>query len=172
MSKTDEACPTLPVPETRSTNSSNIPQLNIDLPCEDKSPDKRDIHNSSARSRMSTRDGDMSGHPDATSSHSKMSTNDNRFSSTGKHCNMGAGDVASQTSRDAAVNADKLLHSYSKTSPRNKGKELLEQCDDRAAVRNPITGLGLGEDGVGGIKPKKPKDRRGLKGGVIILFFL
>ncbi|XP_053966849.1 microtubule-associated protein Jupiter-like [Anastrepha ludens] len=171
MSKPDEACPPQTIPESSSIPASNTPQLSIDLPCEDKSHGKHDVNDLSVRSRMTTNEGDsarsrMSEHPEVTS-RSKVSIMDHtqtRFNASPKHSHMGAGDVASQTRRETGVNSDRP-YSGSKVSPsRSKRKEVLEVCDNRAppvpTPRNPITGLGLGEDGVGGIKPKKPKDRR------------
>ncbi|XP_017474006.1 PREDICTED: microtubule-associated protein Jupiter-like [Rhagoletis zephyria] len=112
----------------------------------------------------------MSEHPVA-AARSIASTADHtqRFSSSAKHSNMGAGDVGSQTRRDAGINSNNPKSFSKMTPPSSKRIEVLEVCDNRAppapTPRNPITGLGLGEDGVGGIKPKKPKDRRGLRGG-------
>ncbi|XP_020718055.1 microtubule-associated protein Jupiter isoform X1 [Ceratitis capitata] len=174
MSKPDEACPPLPIPESSSTPASNTPQLSIDLPCESsKSIEKTDNKDLSARSRFTERDAfsarsKMSEISETTTLHSKVSTAEptqHRFNSTAKHSNLGAGDVASQTRRDAGVHTDNP-HSFSKlTTPSKEVRNVvLESCDNRAppvpTPRNPITGLGLGEDGVGGIKPKKPKDRR------------
>ncbi|XP_029404985.2 microtubule-associated protein Jupiter isoform X2 [Bactrocera dorsalis] len=171
MSKTDEACPPLPVPESSSPPNSNTPQLSIDLPCEPKASEQTDSSDLSARSRVTVKDtnlsarSELSEHPQATS-RSKVPTTDHaqRFSSASKHSNMGAGDVASQTRREIGTNSDNP-HSFTKTQPGKEGRqEVLEPCDNRVppapTPRNPITGLGLGEDGVGGIKPKKPKDRR------------
>ncbi|XP_054089233.1 microtubule-associated protein Jupiter isoform X1 [Zeugodacus cucurbitae] len=169
MSKVDEACPPLPVPESSSPPSSNTPQLSIDLPCDTKAADNGEL---SARSHITVKDANLSARsklseqPQATS-RSKAPTTDHtptRFSSASKHSHMGAGDVASQTRRDTGTNSDNT-YSFAKMQPAKEVRhEVLESCDNRAppapTPRNPITGLGLGEDGVGGIKPKKPKDRR------------
>lgn len=175
QTEADEACPPLRVPESSSPPSSNTPQLSIDLPCETKVSEQTDSSDLSARSRVTVKDTNLSArsklseYPQATS-RSKVPTTDHaltRFSSASKHSNMGAGDVASQTRREIGTNSDNP-HSFAKMQPGKEGRqEVLEQCDNRTppapTPRNPITGLGLGEDGVGGIKPKKPKDRRGLR---------
>lgn len=180
QTEADEACPPLRVPESSSPPSSNTPQLSIDLPCETKASEQTDSSDLSARSRVTVKDTNLSArsklseYPQATS-RSKVPTTDHaltRFSSASKHSNMGAGDVASQTRREIGTNSDNP-HSFAKMQPGKEGRqEVLEQCDNRAppapTPRNPITGLGLGEDGVGGIKPKKPKDRRGLRDWEII----
>lgn len=145
------------------------------MPCESKAGEQTDNSDMSARSRITVKDTNLSArskiseHPQATS-RSKVAATDHaqtRFSSASKHSNMGAGDVASQTRREIGTNSDNA-HSFAKLQPgKEMRNEVLDPCDDRIppapTPRNPITGLGLGEDGVGGIKPKKPKDRRGLR---------
>ena len=57
----------------------------------------------------------------------------------------GTGDIGSQTHKDSGMGTNNP-HSY-------------DQAGRDHRDRNPITGCGLNGDGVGGLKPKKPKNR-------------
>ena len=87
------------------------------------------------------------------------------LSARSRKSESGCGDVAIQTRRDSGCNPENPI-SLSKMNPPYKIEDPLEACVETppkiVAHRNPITGFGLGEDGVGGVKPKKAKDRRGL----------
>ncbi|KAM7361796.1 microtubule-associated protein Jupiter-like [Cochliomyia hominivorax] len=83
-----------------------------------------------------------------------------------------AGDVESQTRSDKGCNSDNL-HFLTVNSKPNHQEHLTEKtCQDQvsraASARNPITGMGLNGDGVGGWKPLKQKCRR----GEFLMFFL
>ncbi|XP_017062126.1 microtubule-associated protein Jupiter isoform X2 [Drosophila ficusphila] len=78
-------------------------------------------------------------------------------------------DQANQTRRDSGNNPDQPF-SLNKMSGAPDLKEPLELCPNeikeptqecKQDSRNPITGLGLNGDGVGGLKPKKLKIREG-----------
>lgn len=82
------------------------------------------------------------------------------------HADSGALNEGSQTRRETGSNPENP-HSYSVAPDSHNRQEPLEPCVDKPSKpptpRNPITGLGLGNDGVGGLKPKKPRSRRGDK---------
>ncbi|KAI9576274.1 hypothetical protein GQX74_015262 [Glossina fuscipes] len=79
------------------------------------------------------------------------------------HADTGALNEGSQTRRETGSNPENP-HSYSVAPDSQNRQEPLEPCVDKPSKaptpRNPITGLGLGNDGVGGLKPKKPRSRR------------
>lgn len=80
----------------------------------------------------------------------------------------GSGDLSSQTCVDSGSNTDNP-NSYT-TACDDSVPETSEACSEKNKkgktfqLRNPITGMGLGCDGVGGLKPIKPKSRRGEDG--------
>lgn len=88
----------------------------------------------------------------------------------------GCGDVTSQTRSNSGCNSDRpnsLTEQFetSVTAHGDNVREPLHECTDfrrtsgatskASSNRNPITGLGLDGDGVGGWKPIKPKSHRG-----------
>ncbi|XP_022215806.1 microtubule-associated protein Jupiter isoform X2 [Drosophila obscura] len=83
------------------------------------------------------------------------------FTESGKH------DVRMQSRQDSASNVEQP-HSLDKMHSEPDLKEPLSLCPDTVKEvhdpcnsRNPITGLGLNGDGVGGLKPVKQKIREG-----------
>ncbi|XP_033244626.1 microtubule-associated protein Jupiter isoform X1 [Drosophila miranda] len=83
------------------------------------------------------------------------------YTEAGKH------DVNTQTRRDSESNVEQP-HSLEKKRSTANLKEPLALCPDYVKevhgpcnARNPITGLGLNGDGVGGLKPVKQKTREG-----------
>ncbi|XP_058974192.1 microtubule-associated protein Jupiter isoform X1 [Musca domestica] len=88
--------------------------------------------------------------------------------------NLGSQSLASQTHTSTASNSDnpislstKFQNSLSNDATRNYQRGSISECVDMstaskatAGSRNPLIGLGLCGDGVGGWKPIKPKTRR------------
>lgn len=93
-------------------------------------------------------------------------------SSDQNSCNAGADDIGSQTNHSSGSNTENPISLTTKFAQLRSNLENPLSADvynggtaaaKAAAARNPLTGIGLGEDGVGGWKPIKPKSRRGEK---------
>lgn len=80
-----------------------------------------------------------------------------------------AGDESStQTRSESACNTDNPISLTTPAPPANVQHSRIElsntdKLTKASRSRNPITGMGLNGDGVGGLKPLKPKSRRGEK---------
>ncbi|XP_075145432.1 microtubule-associated protein Jupiter isoform X2 [Haematobia irritans] len=104
---------------------------------------------------------------DAKSDKASPQTSDNLNMQNLPEINIG--DVANQTSNTSECNTDIPISLTEKFSPPSVASdEASSECFDignaartaAASARNPLTGVGLGADGVGGWKPIKPKTRR------------
>ncbi|EDW05541.1 microtubule-associated protein Jupiter [Drosophila mojavensis] len=133
----DQACPVTPVPSDEAQRPADT--LNVDLPCTDHAVKSVPADNA-------------------------------KFVESDKH------DVYTQSRRDSSTNPERP-YSLDNMGPEPDLKEPMGVCGDYVEQspppcvkidnkdnfysRNPITGSGLNGDGVGGLKPRKIKNREG-----------
>ncbi|XP_037947571.1 microtubule-associated protein Jupiter isoform X3 [Teleopsis dalmanni] len=136
----DLACPVTP-PEVSSEPEPPKP-LDIDFPCKE---DSQTINEKDVIPEKTDKSGTETTHKVIQPSISVC----------------GPGDAASQTNNETGCNTDNP-NSLINMSPPKIIQEPQKPCneDERSSSRNPITGMGLDGDGVGGLKPVTPKCRR------------